>query len=286
MLQPKEYEIVFRDKSINYSLCQAKGIETPEIISIIPKGQALLEHVLDVMCKRALTDKLIVKPVDGKGGAGIIYIEFDSNNEVLALKGQSSINISTESSESKLIVQKFLNQDDKLNFISHSVNTVRVVTLLLPNQEVLIIGAYIRFGTGKSKIDNLSQGGICVCVLIEEGVLAKIGYDRNGTKYTNHPTSNFTFSGYNVPQWDEVIQLARRVQTEFDFYKLLGMDIAITVEGPVIVEINSNYDNVDLEQACGPILKNKKVLEAFSQYGLLINKKQKGLAGDGKTKYG
>ena len=67
------------------------------------------------------------------------------------------------------------------------------------------------------------------------------------------------------------------MQRRLSYNKLLGQDIAISEDGPVIIELNAEYDNVMFEQACGPLLKNKIVREEFAKYDLLINKYQKSI---------
>jgi hypothetical protein len=143
--------------------------------------------------------------------------------------------------------------------------------------EVLVVGAYIRFGVGAAQVDNLSQGGLSVAVDKRTGRLASCGHDRRSHEYERHPTSQIEFEHHTVPYWSEVMKLAANVQRRLPYYRLLGMDIAVTSDGPVVIEINSDYDNVDLEQACGPILKDREVLTAFAEYGLLINGKQRNL---------
>ena len=63
----------------------------------------------------------------------------------------------------------------------------------------------------------------------------------------------------------------------YPFYKLIGMDIAVTQVGPVLIEVNANPDIVFQEQTSGPLFKDKRVLKEFDKYDLLVNKYQKKL---------
>lgn len=273
-VQPRIYEIVFQDKVISEMLCMSKNIPSPEIIKIVNEGESL-EHVALELSIQKLNN-LIFKPRSGKGGGGITCTQFE-DGEVNAVQKGSLVPLGGVRAESELIVQEFIAQHEAMSIISRSTNTIRAVTIRNKNGEILIIGTYARFGVGSSKVDNLSQGGICVSVGVESGKLSDTGFDRLSQKFKQHPTSGVLFQGYQIPQWEKVIGLAKRVQSSFEFYPLLGMDIAITTEGPVVIEINSGYDNVDLEQARGPILKNPEVYKVFKEYDLLINKYQKNL---------
>jgi len=273
-VQPSAYEIVFQDKVISEMLCNSESIATPEVVKVVSKGEDL-ESIAQGLAKMNLTN-LIFKPRSGKGGGGITCTQLE-DGVVNAIKNGLVVPLKGAKADCELIVQAFIEQHKDMSRVSQSTNTIRVVTLKRKNGEILIVGSYARFGVGTSKVDNLSQGGICVSVDTESGELSDTGFDRMSRIFHEHPTSGVLFKGYRVPQWGKVIDLAKKVQRSFDFYPLLGMDIAITYEGPVVIEINSGYDNVDLEQAQGPILRNPAVYEAFKEYNLLINRYQKKL---------
>ncbi|SFM70129.1 sugar-transfer associated ATP-grasp domain-containing protein [Marinobacter pelagius] len=273
-VQPTVYEIVFRDKVIAEMLCKARNIRTPEIIRILKEGE-ILEKAVKEFDEQNMK-YLIFKPRSGKGGGGITCTQI-KDGTVDAIQKGILVPLSGVRAESELIVQEFIIQHRDLSRISKSTNTIRVVTILRKNGDIIIVGTYARFGVGDSKVDNLSQGGICVSVDMDSGKLVETGFDRMSQVFTHHPTSRVPFHGYQIPKWEDVISLAKKVQSAFDFYPLLGMDIAITEEGPAVIEINSGYDNVDLEQATGPILKNPDVYATFKEYDLLINRHQKNL---------
>ena len=71
--------------------------------------------------------------------------------------------------------------------------------------------------------------------------------------------------------------LAKKVQESFPYYKLLGMDIAVTKKDPVIIEINAFPDIIFQEQTSGPLLKEHRNFIEFKKHNLLINKFQKNL---------
>ena len=80
------------------------------------------------------------------------------------------------------------------------------------------------------------------------------------------------------------MDFSRFVQGCFPFYRLLGLDVAITNGGPVIIEINAFPDFVFMEQGSGPFLRDPLIFEEFAKYGLLYNRLQKKLGrGSGKV---
>ncbi|WP_158223069.1 sugar-transfer associated ATP-grasp domain-containing protein [Halovibrio salipaludis] len=274
VVQPPEYEILFKDKWITDALCQHANIPTPSILGKIKPSEPFQERVDELFNLHQNLSELIIKPVDGKGGGGVVYCQ-RQDAKIRYLQGQTEIDLKGVLSERNYIVQSFIQQHPAITRISGSTNTVRIVTLLQDNDEVLVIGAYMRFGTGQSKVDNLSQGGLCVPIDPKKGKLRQTGSDRKSRLYFEHPDSKIMFEGVEVPFWENVVDLASDVQRYFECYRLLGMDIAIAEDGPLLIEINSSYDNVDLEQATGPILRSEPVVKAYSQLDLLINRHQR-----------
>lgn len=58
---------------------------------------------------------------------------------------------------------------------------------------------------------------------------------------------------------------------------MLGLDVAITATGPVIIEINTRPDFIFQEQTAGPLLKSPRVYRLFERENLLFNRTQLGL---------
>ena len=142
---------------------------------------------------------------------------------------------------------------------------------------MLILGAFIRFGRGKSFVDNANRGGIGVGINLQTGCLFPVAKDKTGERFTVHPDSGFKFDSIEIPFWEEVAELIKKIQLTFPYYKLLGPDIAITSTGPVIIEVNGMPDHIGFESRCGPILKDEKIRAEFKNYDLLINKQIKRL---------
>jgi len=58
---------------------------------------------------------------------------------------------------------------------------------------------------------------------------------------------------------------------------MLGLDIGISLEGPILIEVNPNPDIILQEQAASPLLKHKGIYEEFEKYDLFVNKFQRNL---------
>ena len=142
----------------------------------------------------------------------------------------------------------------------------------------MVLAALARFGLGAAYVDNWSMGGFAVGVDLEGGTLMGTAHDKWGNTHTHHPDSGIEFAGYSIPEWDAVLDLARRAQAAFPYYPLLGFDIAVTPAGPVLLEINAYPDIVMQEQSSGPLLADRAILAEFIRYDLLYNNAQRSIA--------
>lgn len=268
-VQKPEYHILFDDKYVCYQLCKAADIPVPYQYGKVEhtdECRALLEDIL----AEEPDKKVILKPLRSERGEGIA-LAYAMDGCIVVRVAQQELELREYSLIGPSVAQEYVAQHPDLAVVAPSTNTVRVVTMLTPARTVLFVGALMRFGVGDAFLDNSSLGGVAVGVDMELGTLKDVGFDFQSRTHTCHPTSGIVFNNFEIPDWKAVVDLCRRVQLEFDFYKLLGLDILMTSSGPILIEINSAHDNVGLEQACGPILANNDVLQNFRDYSLLIN---------------
>ena len=272
---PLEYRIIFEDKNICYQLCIANHLPVPEQYGMVQKNE--IKDFLAKLFNKQSQKQFIIKPVTGKGGKDI-YLAYQKKNQFFLKRNNGQeIPIDEFTLPAQSVVQEYIEQHSELQKICQSVNTVRIITLLTRSKKTIIIGAFMRFGIQNAFLDNTSQGGVTVGIELNTGKLLKFAYDFKSRIHEAHPTSGFRFEGFQIPLWQDVVDLSKKVQETFSYNKIIGQDIAITNNGPVIIELNGEYDNIGLEQVCGPILQDKRVLKAFDEYGLLFNNKQRAL---------
>lgn len=275
-VQQSHKRILFDDKVLCESFCNANNLRIPRTYGILPaKKQCYC--IIQRIFQNYPQSSFIAKPVLGSAGKGIVIISKTNDTIYLKDRNQNSP-IETFIPESEMIAQELIVQHRMISKIfSNSLNTIRILTLYTISGESIIISATMRFGVGISYVDNWSAGGVAVGVDHNTGRLKKHAYDKNGNRYDVHPNSNFKFYGFQIPLWDKIVGLSHKAQSRFSFYKLLGLDIAVTEDEPILIEINSEPDIVFQEQTSGPLLRDKRVLREFSEYDLLFNKHQKSI---------
>jgi len=274
---PRNYSILFNDKSVCELLCRGIGVNQPQTYGTISPDQNYKEMIYSWFADFTM-DTLIVKPLFGSAGRGIVLAK-NINNKIIIQSGTTQIPIQDFALPTIAIVQEVIKQDNRMAVYSqNSLNTLRIVTMLTKNESIIIPAAIMRCGIGESYVDNWSAGGVGVGIDCETGQLKKHAYDKYGNRYAEHPTSKVVFEDFCIPEWPNVVETAIKIQKAFPYYRILGIDIALQENGiPVLIEINGNPDLLMMEQMCGPLLQVKQNLRAFGQYDLLINKHQKKL---------
>lgn len=140
------------------------------------------------------------------------------------------------------LIEEFVIQHSEMNNLSPSgLNTVRIITQL-HNNEVIIIGARLRI-TVNSSVDNMAAGNIAAPVDSETGVVSGPGVFSDITKeqVTRHPVTGKAIAGFQIPHWDKVLKLVDNAARRAGGNRSVGWDIAVTSDGPELIEGNHNW---------------------------------------------
>lgn len=192
----------------------------------------------DFINKFAGSSRIIYKPIEGIGGFGIESFSIDENN-ISEIYGRLK-------DMPEGIVEEYVVQHPDMSALSpSSVNTIRVVTVVSKRKPVTPDGRYmdisyacVRMGGGKGIVDNLHSGGLAAVIDINTGVLITDGADYEGNPAAVHPQTGVTIKGYKIPLFDQVIQFVRDLCAMELVEGSIGWDIAITENGPVLIEAN------------------------------------------------
>jgi hypothetical protein len=205
--------------------------------------------------------KVFAKPLSGGRGSGTMLISQSEKSEFdfLGLRDY--------------VFQPQILNHPRLNEIHGScLNTMRIDTLVV-GQECFINAVVIRFGRGSSIADNYGLGGIGVGVDIESGTLLSYGVTKarfTREKFHSHPDSGITFLGFEVPFFQEALSLA--VKSSIAMYPLMSFawDIAITPDGPLVVEGNETGDFFFLQEACGALITSQLAQHSIRLHTLSV----------------
>lgn len=216
----------------------------------------LLQFFNNVFKETGLKNTFI-KPLELYGGSGCIKLTKNNLKEKIELNYSSIIKIGH-------IHEEVIEQHQEVNKIhKNCVNSVRLFTYIDTHKKTNIIVAYMRFGIGNSVVDNVSSGGFQVGVNLETGTLKEIGYqdmEFGGAEFYKHPTSGIAFKNFKVPYFKEALNLTYKA-TDFLPDRIIGWDIAITPDGPILIEANEYPSVFGPDIIYGGLKKHPKVKE-------------------------
>jgi len=178
---------------------------------------------------------LVLKGARGKCGRSVRFI----NTTGL----RHSDLLSVMQAEGYDLLETPIEQHPDLNRLSPSgVNTVRVVTALDSKDRAYLLGCRLRISVN-SLVDNLAAGNLAAPVDDKTGRVTGPGIYSDITKkpQTVHPITRTPIEGFCVPHWSACLEMALEAQKLFSRNRSVGWDIAVTGEGPGLIEGNHDW---------------------------------------------
>lgn len=227
---PPEYNDLINDK---VNACEAMSAYMQREIKALTKNVDM-EDILDWVMQKP---EAVIKPRVGSQGIGVEFIETTQGRDSLRRNLQEKMKSGDQ------IIEEVIEQHDKMRELNpSSVNTVRIQTIISENK-VTVLGAVLRIGNG-GRIDNMSSGGLAAAVDIETGKVMSSGFYKDITKTSGlsvHPLTGIRIPGFEIPYWQDTLELAKTMAMQLPMLKTIGWDIAITPNGPVLVEFNREW---------------------------------------------
>lgn len=170
------------------------------------------------------------KPYDGLGGADV---KKEYSKDIKDKKAYFDNAI-----KNRIFLEELVIQHPDLNVLcDKSVNTMRIMTFNdHGNPRIIWMG--LRVGNGVNSIDNFHAKGMAINIDIETGKLVGKAIDKDLNEYEEHPTSHVKFDGFQIPCFEEAKEMVLKASLESDKILVVGWDVAISENGPVIIEGN------------------------------------------------
>jgi hypothetical protein len=141
------------------------------------------------------------------------------------------------------MVEEFIEQHPDLQALSPSgVNTVRIFTLLNKHGGYHVLGCRLRISVN-SPIDNLAAGNLAAPIDEQTGQISGPGVYSDITRKpeTVHPVTGLSIKGFQIPFWPETLELVRQASLKHPQNRSVGWDVAITADGPDLIEGNHDW---------------------------------------------
>ena len=181
------------------------------------------------------TGKIVIKDALGQCGWDVEIVKSADHDASSLLKYMKSKGFN--------LAEEFIVQHPEISRLSDSgVNTVRIISQVNKDHEVEILGARMRISVN-THVDNLASGNIASPVDLETGKLNDLGIYSDITKerVKTHPVSGVELVGYQIPLWEQCLDLVKRAALHRPENRAIGWDVVLTEKGPELLEGNHNW---------------------------------------------
>lgn len=181
--------------------------------------------------------RLIVKDSRAMQGKGVYALEPGEPDS-----GTSASEWAARLAGQDVLLERWITQHPAMDFGGRCVNTVRVTTVRDREGNVHLLKAVLRCGVGEAVVDNFTQGGVVYPLDMERGVIEGPGTRKHTAGQGGirvHPGTSREMVGFSVPFWPETLAMIRDVAARIPDLRLIGWDVAITPDGPELVEGNT-----------------------------------------------
>lgn len=248
--KPDSQVVLLRDKYLFYKYLSSNDIAVAPVFAVYKNG-SLYDTKLSLLDENFIKGKTnyFIKSIDGECASFVKRIKnYEEYTRVLSLLDPKQ----------GYILQDALVQCDEMNRLNpKSINTMRIVTVM-KDGEISVLTLLLRVGTEKTgNVDNWAAGGIAVGIQ-ENGYLKQHGFykPQYGQKTDRHPDTDIIFSEFEIPFFKQAIELVCNAHRHLYGIHSIGWDVAFTVDGPVLIEGNDNWE-ISLMQACDRPLKEE-----------------------------
>jgi hypothetical protein len=251
------------------AFCRGIGVPTPPVLGTVKNGA--VTFLGDGEAK--LDQDLFVKPVDGKGSRGVAVYRNAAPGRWLDEAGQAVDKAellrrvaehSRDPQVGELMLQvRLRNHPGVADLAEQSLIAVRVITVLQDGgvaagsatrasgtrEGAVIAYAFIRVITRLEPTWPV-KWELGIPIDLATGALGPVTADK-GLSLLNwwdvHPNTGAKVTGRPMPCWAEIQEIALKAHNATQGRLIVGWDIAVTPDGPLLLEGNS-YPDVDFPQ--------------------------------------
>jgi hypothetical protein len=254
------------DKLLTTERFAKTGIPTARLLAVIGRDCAaypseglfpMLATVEEVAAALASApDRIFVKPATGWRGQGAMGPE--RRGQRWSVRGETlsdhdlAQRLFLTAPPTGLLLQDRLRSHPDLAPIGGNLGLgcVRMNTALTTTGPEFLF-AFAKIMGNEGLVDNFcggKYGNLAAGVDKTTGALTRVFGRKPGRSYliesfNTHPITGTALLGFRLPLWSEVVDLAKRTAAAFPESPLVGADIAITEDGPRVIEIQPDWES-------------------------------------------
>ena len=177
-------------------------------------------------------ETVFIKPAGNMKGRGAFKLSFTTIEDPVAFCESAR--------ENQYLIEEVILQHPAIAAVNpHSVNTVRINSVVDQMGNTVILNAIFRCAADVNIVDNFSQGGIITTVDLNTGLLQSNSIlGEYAERCLKHPLTGLVLPGIQIPYWEEALQLVREASQVVPQIRLVGWDVAFTEQGPLLIEGN------------------------------------------------
>jgi hypothetical protein len=264
---------VTTDKLVQYAIFKGLSVPIPEIHAVYhPSGRFFgevpcitrPEELEDYLRNGRIPYPFFSKPAHGSFGRGMFGVkDYLSDRDELELLNGERIAVSEFVAQchpregvypwrSGYLFQNYIAPHPELAKVCGSrLSSMRLI-VLLADEGPKLFRAIWKVPTGGNMVDNYQHGekGNLVAEVDRDtgDVLQVVGSGEKGRKIIEaHPDTGKKLVGLRIPCWQTMVKKCLKSATAFPALRMQFWDVAISEEGPVVLEVNIGGD-LDLPQ--------------------------------------
>jgi hypothetical protein len=243
---------VTEDKWLCSQILARSHVRVPETLAVIDKGGRLYPGTHKIATAEALRDFATsgdVLPFFGKENRGICsfgaFLALEADHDRIHLKGEGWMDyeacMDRFIGKTPYLLQRLERNHGFFDRYTDSLATVRVC-ILLADDGVKIPFTVLKLPSRDNLADSFWRPGNLACD-VDPGtgrIITVRSKDALGTTdHEAHPETGEPLLGETVPMWSRVLDMARGTAPIFQPVRYQSMDIAVTNDGPVLIEVNT-----------------------------------------------
>ena len=286
-------------RALNNKILTAKrlaraGILMPEMLGSIDTGSAggaakpvaVIAAELRSILATGYPRGVVIKPNQGQGGEDVFIFRRADADGVAGLDGSlltidAAASLLAQHQSSSWKVERRLCPHPALARVAqHSLSTLRVLTFRSPQGEIHVGPASLKLPIGHSGVDNFGAGNLAAAVELATGRVGSAVRIAGGVRVAVHPTSGERIETLIIPELEAVTDLVTAAATEMRELTVLGWDVALTPEGPMILEGNAWWGTEVVQMPQDQGLVCGRFAELLEAHGLgeLLRRRERGAA--------
>ncbi|MDU8913622.1 sugar-transfer associated ATP-grasp domain-containing protein [Aestuariicoccus sp. MJ-SS9] len=271
---------VTEDKWISQCLLERDGLPIPKTRAVVDTSGRAYHGTEALHGPEALRDFLTgfdAFPLFGKHNRGLmsvgVFLIEGADEEFVYLREHGAVTyhkfFENFIGKDAFLLQEVVQNHAFLREQTSTLATVRMVNMLT-DEGLYVPAAVLKLPSDRNMADNFWRPGNLLCNIDPETgeILTIVGTDGPDLKHHEaHPETGASLIGQRLPHWDELLRVNARVTQLHTPLRYQSTDMAITDDGPVVVEVNAGSSFTLPQYASGKGFMTPKVRGLFRSWG-------------------